>query len=167
MARLSGTWTFTAIAKLADWDQRIVITGSTNADGAHPMVAGSVVSNVRGIEYEVQSQAFNPVLGAWLDSFQIEQMSWHPDKGVCPHDLRGRPHQLTRRGLRRSRRRVHHDGSGTDSAEAQRTADGSHDSRARRATETGSPEVDEAAARAAEPNTPKEPGPPYRYNKKG
>lgn len=82
MARLSGTWTFTAIAKLADWDQRIVITGSTNADGAHPMVAGSVVPNVRGIDYEVESQAFNPVLGAWLDSFQIEQMSWHPVKGV-------------------------------------------------------------------------------------
>jgi hypothetical protein len=82
MARLSGTWTFTAIAKLADWDQRIVITGSTNADGAHPMVAGTVLPNVRGIDFEVKSQAFNPVLAQWLDSFQIELMSWHPVKGV-------------------------------------------------------------------------------------
>jgi hypothetical protein len=82
MARLSGTWTLTAIAKLADWDQRVVITGSTNADGAHPMVAGTVLPNVRGIDFEVKSQAFNPVMGQWLDSFQIEVMSWDPIKGV-------------------------------------------------------------------------------------
>lgn len=82
MARLSGTWTLTAIAKLAAWDQRVVITGSTNADGAHPMVAGTVIPNVRGIDVEVKSQAFNPVMGQWLDSFQIEVMSWDPVKGV-------------------------------------------------------------------------------------
>jgi hypothetical protein len=82
MARLSGTWTLTAIAKLAAWDQRVVITGSTNADGAHPMVPGTVIPNVRGIDFEVKSQAFNPVMGAWLDSFQIDVMSWDPVKGV-------------------------------------------------------------------------------------
>lgn len=72
----------TAIAKLAAWDQRVVITGSTNADGAHPMVAGTVLPNVRGIDFEVKPQAFNPVTGVWLDSFQIERMSWDPLKGV-------------------------------------------------------------------------------------
>ena len=82
MARLSGTWTLTAIAKLAAWDQRVVITGSTNADGAHPMVAGTVLPNMRGIDFEVKSQAFNPVMAQWLDSFQIELMSWDPVKGV-------------------------------------------------------------------------------------
>lgn len=82
MARLSGTWTLTAIAKLAAWDQRIVIAGSTNADGAHPMVAGTVVPNVRGVDFEVKPQAFNPVLAQWLDSFQVDSMSWDPIKGV-------------------------------------------------------------------------------------
>jgi hypothetical protein len=82
MARLSGTWTLTAIAKLAAWDQRVVISGSTNADGAHPMGAGTVIPNVRGIDFEVKSQALNPVTGLWLDSFQIEVMSWDPVKGV-------------------------------------------------------------------------------------
>lgn len=82
MARLSGTWTLTAIAKLADWDQRIVISGSTNADGAHPMVPGTVIPNVRGIDFDVRSQAFNPAMGVWLDSFQREVMAWDPVKGV-------------------------------------------------------------------------------------
>ncbi len=82
MARLSGTWTLTAIAKLAEWDQRIVITGSANADGAHPMVPGTIIPNVRGVDFEVTSQAFNPMVGAWLDSFQLEMMSWDSIKGV-------------------------------------------------------------------------------------
>ena len=82
MARLSGTWALTAIAKLAGWDQRVVIPGSTNADGAHPMVAGTVLPNIRGTDFEVKSQAFNPTMAQWLDSFQIELMSWDPVKGV-------------------------------------------------------------------------------------
>ena len=82
MARLSGTWTIRATTKQADWDQRIVITGSSNADGAHPMVVGTVIPNVRGIDMDVKTQAFNPVRGQWLDSFQIDAMSWDGAKGV-------------------------------------------------------------------------------------
>jgi hypothetical protein len=82
MARLSGTWTIRATTKQADWDQRLLIAGSTNADGAHPMVVGTTIPNVRGVNIEVKMQAFNPVLGHWLDSFQIEAMSWDPVKGV-------------------------------------------------------------------------------------
>lgn len=82
MARLSGTWTLRATTKEAAWDQRVVIAGSTNADGAHPMVVGTVIPNVRGVDMEVTTQAFNPVAGQWLESFQIEVMSWHPAKGV-------------------------------------------------------------------------------------
>lgn len=46
------------------------------------MVAGTVIPNVRGMGFEVKSQAFNPALGQWLDSFQIARMSWHPIKGI-------------------------------------------------------------------------------------
>ena len=31
---------------------------------------------------DVKTQAFNPVRGQWLDSFQIDAMSWDPAKGV-------------------------------------------------------------------------------------
>ena len=82
MARLSGTWTLRATTNQAGWDQRVRIAGSTNADGAHPMVVGTVIPNVRGVDMEVTTQAFNPVVGRWLDSFQIEMMSWDPAKGV-------------------------------------------------------------------------------------
>jgi hypothetical protein len=82
MAQLSGTWTLTAIAKLAGWDQRVVITGSNNADGVYPMVVGTVIPNVQGIDFEVKSQARNSATGQWLDSFQNDVMSWDPIKGV-------------------------------------------------------------------------------------
>jgi hypothetical protein len=82
MARLSGTWTLTAITKLAGWDQRVVITGSDASDGAHPMVVGTVIPAVRGVDFDVKTQALNPGTGVWLDSFQIDVMSWDPVKGV-------------------------------------------------------------------------------------
>lgn len=82
MAQLSGTWTLTAIAKNAAWDQRSVISGSTNADGVHPMALGSVIPGVRGVNFNVAIQARNPVTNVWLDSFQIDVMSWDPVKGV-------------------------------------------------------------------------------------
>lgn len=82
MARLSGTWTLTAIAKLAAWDQRLIITGSLNADGTHPMVVGTVIPDIRGTDFEVKSQARNAATGQWLDSAQIDLMSWDPVKGV-------------------------------------------------------------------------------------
>jgi hypothetical protein len=82
MTRLSGTWTLQATDKQADWDQRVLITGSTNADGAHPMVVGTVIPNVRGLDIDVKMQAFNPGIRQWLDSFQIEIMSWDAAKGV-------------------------------------------------------------------------------------
>ena len=82
MARLSGTWTLTAITKLAGWDQRVVITESDTSDGAHPMVVGTVILAVRGVDFDVKPQALNPATGLWLDSFQIDVMSWDPVKGV-------------------------------------------------------------------------------------
>lgn len=82
MARLSGTWTFRATSKQADWDQRLVIVGSGNADGAYPMIVGTVIPNVHGVDFDVKTQAFNPGSGQWLDSFQIEVMSWDAVKGV-------------------------------------------------------------------------------------
>lgn len=82
MAQLSGTWTLTAIAKLAGWDQRVVVTGSNNADGVYPMVVGTVIPNVQGVDFEVKSQARNSVTGQWSDSFQNDVMSWDSIKGV-------------------------------------------------------------------------------------
>lgn len=82
MARLSGTWTLQATTNRAGWNQRVLITGSMDTDGAYPMVVGTVIPNVRGIDFEVKLQAFNPGLRQWLDSFEIEAMSWDPAKGV-------------------------------------------------------------------------------------
>jgi hypothetical protein len=82
MAQLSGTWTITAVAKFAAWDQRIIISGSNNADGVYGMVVGSVIPNVQGIDMQIQTQAFNPGLGQWVDSFQLDRMSWDAVKGI-------------------------------------------------------------------------------------
>ena len=82
MARLSGTWTLRATALNAGWDQRLLITGSTTADGAYPMLVGTVVAGITGVEVDVRPQAFNPVVGHWVDSLQRESMSWDPVAGV-------------------------------------------------------------------------------------
>ena len=50
--------------------------------GRIPWSLGTVIANVRGIDMDVKTQAFNPVRGQWLDSFQIDAMSWDPAKGV-------------------------------------------------------------------------------------
>jgi hypothetical protein len=82
MARLSGTWTLRAIEKESGWRQGILITGSSAHDGIHEMLVGDLISGVHGEEMTLTPQAFNPALGAWIDSLQQDHTAWDDTIGM-------------------------------------------------------------------------------------
>jgi hypothetical protein len=66
MITLRGKWRITVASRSADWDQRVVINGSANADGPHPGVAGTVF-DVEGESYWTLSIEHNDGSG-WAES---------------------------------------------------------------------------------------------------
>ena len=66
MITLRGKWRITVASRSADWDQRVVINGSTNADGPHPGVTGTVF-DVEGESYWTLSIEHNDGSG-WAES---------------------------------------------------------------------------------------------------
>jgi hypothetical protein len=82
MAKLSGKWTLKAIGNDAEWQQRIVISGSNAHDGPHPMVMGTTVPHVEGSAVNIIAQAFSPNVNAWIDSLVQETMNWDNATGL-------------------------------------------------------------------------------------
>lgn len=82
MTKLSGKWTLQAIGNDAGWQQRIVISGSNAHDGPHVMTLGDSIPHVEGNDINIIAQAFDPGVGAWIDSLVQEVMNWDNASGL-------------------------------------------------------------------------------------
>ncbi len=81
MATLSGRWTISAVTKEAGWDQGMLVAGSDNGDGLHPMDVGDSF-DVTGDEMTLVPQYLNADTGEWGNSLTKDQFAWSDQQGL-------------------------------------------------------------------------------------